>query len=105
MEIANSAPSTYSLGYSEIRKRTIVTAFSSLGIFQGQSRKLKAELKKAMWLRSFPSGHEFLASPGGMFRSDPLLSASFSFEKVEPDFEFWKGKLDRALDVRKKNWD
>jgi 23S rRNA (cytosine1962-C5)-methyltransferase len=26
----------------------------------------------------------------------------FSFEKVEPDFVFWKGKLDRALDVRKK---
>ena len=26
----------------------------------------------------------------------------FSFEKVDPDFNFWKGKLNRALDVRKK---
>ncbi len=53
-----------------------------------------------MWLKWFPTGMNFW--PWVMFRLDRLPCAFFSFEKVEPDFNFWKGKLDRALDVRKK---
>ncbi len=69
-------------------------------IFSGAINEIKGRVEEGDVVEVVSSRNEFLAM--GHVQVGSIAVRIFSFEKVEPDFEFWKGKLDRALDVRKK---
>jgi len=69
-------------------------------IFSGAIHEIIGRVEEGDVVEVVSSKNEFLAM--GHCQVGSIAVRIFSFEKVEPDFDFWKGKLDRALDVRKK---
>lgn len=69
-------------------------------IFSGAIHEIIGRVEEGDVVEVFSNKNEFLAM--GHVQIGSIAVRIFSFEKVEPDFNFWKGKLDRALDVRKK---
>ena len=69
-------------------------------IFSGAIQEIVGRVEEGDVVEVVSSKKEFLAM--GHVQVGSIAVRIFSFEKVEPDFNFWKGKLDRALDVRKK---
>lgn len=69
-------------------------------IFSGAIQEIVGRVEESDVVEVVSSKKEFLAM--GHVQVGSIAVRIFSFEKVEPDFNFWKGKLDRALDVRKK---
>ncbi|BBE16833.1 LSU m5C1962 methyltransferase RlmI [Aquipluma nitroreducens] len=69
-------------------------------IFSGAIQEIVGRVEEGDVVEVVSSKKEFLAM--GHVQVGSIAVRVFSFEKVEPDFNFWKGKLDRALDVRKK---
>jgi 23S rRNA (cytosine1962-C5)-methyltransferase len=69
-------------------------------IFSGAIQEIVGRVEEGDVVEVVSSKNEFLAM--GHVQVGSIAVRIFSFEKVEPDFDFWKGKLDRALDVRKK---
>jgi 23S rRNA (cytosine1962-C5)-methyltransferase len=69
-------------------------------IFSGAIHEIIGRVEEGDVVEVVSSKNEFLAM--GHVQIGSIAVRIFSFEKVKPDFNFWKGKLDRALDVRKK---
>ena len=69
-------------------------------IFSGAIQEIVGRVEEGDVVEVVSSKKEFLAM--GHVQVGRSLSAFFRSTKVEPDFDFWKGKLGRALDVRKK---
>jgi 23S rRNA (cytosine1962-C5)-methyltransferase len=69
-------------------------------IFSGAINEIIGKVEEGDVVEVVSNKKEFLAM--GHVQIGSIAVRIFSFEKVEPDFVFWKGKLDRALDVRKK---
>jgi len=69
-------------------------------IFSGAIHEIEGRVEEGDVVEVVSSKNEFLAM--GHVQIGSIAVRIFSFEKVEPDYNFWKGKLDRALDVREK---
>ena len=69
-------------------------------VFSGAIKEIDGRVEEGDVVEVVTNQNEFLAM--GHVQIGSIAVRIFSFEKVEPDFNFWKGKLDRALDVRKK---
>ena len=69
-------------------------------VFSGAIKEIKGRVEEGDVVEVVSSQNEFLAM--GHVQVGSIAVRIFSFGKVDPDFDFWKGKLDRALDVRKK---
>ncbi len=69
-------------------------------VFSGAIKEIDGRVEEGDVVEVVSNKNEFLAM--GHVQVGSIAVRIFSFEKVEPDFNFWKGKLDRALDVRKK---
>jgi 23S rRNA (cytosine1962-C5)-methyltransferase len=69
-------------------------------VFSGAIKEIEGRVEEGDVVEVVSNRNEFLAM--GHVQIGSIAVRIFSFEKVEPNFEFWKGKLDRALDVRKK---
>jgi 23S rRNA (cytosine1962-C5)-methyltransferase len=69
-------------------------------VFSGAIKEIVGRVEEGDVVEVVSNKNEFLAM--GHIQIGSIAVRIFSFEKKEPDFNFWKGKLDRALDVRKK---
>lgn len=69
-------------------------------IFSGAIKEIKGRVEEGDVVEVVSNQNEFLAM--GHVQVGSIAVRVISFEKTEPDFNFWRGKLDRALDVRKK---
>jgi 23S rRNA (cytosine1962-C5)-methyltransferase len=99
MEIANSVQSKYSRVILKSGKEQSLQRFHPW-VFSGAIKKIDGRVEEGDVVEVVSNQNEFLAM--GHVQIGSIAVRIFSFEKVEPDFNFWKGKLDRALDVRKK---
>jgi len=69
-------------------------------VFSGAIHEINGRVEEGDVVEVVSSRGEFLAL--GHCQVGSIAVRIFSFGKVDPDFNFWKGKLDRALDLRKK---
>ncbi len=99
MELTNSSQSKYSRVILKSGKEQSLQRFHPW-IFSGAIQEIVGRVEEGDVVEVVSSKKEFLAM--GHVQVGSIAVRIFSFEKVEPDFNFWKGKLDRALDVRKK---
>lgn len=96
---ANFAPSKYSQVVLKSGKEQSLQRFHPW-IFSGAIHEIIGKVEEGDVVEVVSHKNEFLAM--GHCQIGSIAVRIFSFEKAEPDFNFWKGKLDRALDVRKK---
>ncbi|MHA6247887.1 class I SAM-dependent rRNA methyltransferase [Pontibacter sp. CAU 1760] len=69
-------------------------------VFSGAIRKTDGEPAEGDVVEVYSSKREFLGM--GHFAPGSIAVRLFSFEKVEPDYAFWKGKVQRAYDYRQR---
>lgn len=69
-------------------------------IFSGAIHEIVGRVEEGDVVEVVSSKGDFLAM--GHCQIGSIAVRIFSFEKVEPDFNFWKGKLARAFEVRQK---
>jgi 23S rRNA (cytosine1962-C5)-methyltransferase len=69
-------------------------------VFSGAINEIKGRVEEGDVVEVFSAKNEFLAM--GHCQIGSIAVRIFSFEKVEPDFTFWKNKLAGAFEVRKK---
>ncbi len=69
-------------------------------IFSGAIKEISARVEEGDVVEVVSNKGDFLGM--GHIQIGSIAVRIFSFEKTEPDFNFWKTKLERALDVRKK---
>ncbi|HEY3371896.1 MAG TPA: class I SAM-dependent rRNA methyltransferase [Prolixibacteraceae bacterium] len=69
-------------------------------IFSGAIHEIVGRVEEGDVVEVVSSKGDFLAM--GHCQIGSIAVRIFSFEKVEPDFNFWRGKLSRAFEVRQK---
>ena len=69
-------------------------------VFSGAIKEIIGRVEEGDVVEVVSNKNEFLAI--GHVQIGSIAVRIFSFEKIDPDFNFWKGKLERAFDVRKK---
>ena len=69
-------------------------------IFSGAIEEIVGRVEEGDVVEVVSIKNEFLAM--GHVQVGSIAVRIFSFEKVEPDFNFWKGKLGKAFEVRQK---
>ncbi|MFY9153811.1 MAG: class I SAM-dependent rRNA methyltransferase [Prolixibacteraceae bacterium] len=69
-------------------------------VFSGAIKEIIGRVEEGDVVEVYSNKNEFLAI--GHVQIGSIAVRIFSFEKVEPDFNFWKGKLESAFEVRKK---
>lgn len=69
-------------------------------VFSGAIKQIDGRVEEGDVVKVVSNKGEFLAM--GHIQVGSIAVRIFSFEKVEPDFNFWKGKLEKAFDVRRK---
>ncbi len=69
-------------------------------IFSGAIDRIDGKVEEGDVVEVFSSKNEFLAL--GHVQIGSIAVRIFSFDQVTIDFNFWKGKLERAWEVRKK---
>ncbi len=69
-------------------------------VFSGAIKEINGRVEEGDVVEVYSNQSEFLGM--GHVQIGSIAVRIFSFEKTEPDFDFWKGKLERAFDVRKK---
>ena len=69
-------------------------------IFSGAIKEINGRVEEGDVVEVFSNQGQFLAM--GHVQPGSIAVRVFSFEQVEPDFAFWKGKLEKAVDVRAK---
>jgi len=69
-------------------------------IFSGAIKEIVGRVEEGDVVEVVSNKNEFLAM--GHVNVGSIAVRIFSFEKVEPDFNFWKGKLESAFIVRQK---
>ncbi len=69
-------------------------------IFSGAINKIEGKVEEGDVVEVVSNKNEFLAM--GHVQIGSIAVRIFSFEKAGPDFNFWKGKLAKAFEVRQK---
>jgi 23S rRNA (cytosine1962-C5)-methyltransferase len=69
-------------------------------VFSGAIKQIEGRVEEGDVVEVVSSRNEFLAM--GHVQVGSIAVRMFSFERTEPDFNFWKNKLEKAYDVRKK---
>ncbi|MEJ8802314.1 class I SAM-dependent rRNA methyltransferase [Pontibacter sp. H249] len=69
-------------------------------VFSGAIRKMDGTPEEGDIVEVYSSQREFLAM--GHYAPGSIAVRIFSFEQVEPDYIFWKSKIQQAYDFRKK---
>jgi 23S rRNA (cytosine1962-C5)-methyltransferase len=69
-------------------------------IFSGAIKEIKGRVEEGDVVEVVSNQGEFLAM--GHVQPGSIAVRVFSFEKAEPDYAFWKGKLEKAYNVRVK---
>ncbi|GAB3202046.1 23S rRNA (cytosine1962-C5)-methyltransferase [Pontibacter aydingkolensis] len=69
-------------------------------VFSGAIRKMDGNPAEGDIVEVYSSQREFLGM--GHYAPGSIAVRIFSFEQVEPDYTFWKGKVQQAYDYRKK---
>jgi 23S rRNA (cytosine1962-C5)-methyltransferase len=69
-------------------------------VFSGAIHEIKGRVEEGDVVEVYSAKNEFLAM--GHCQIGSIAVRVFSFEKTEPDFNFWKNKLANAFAVRKK---
>jgi 23S rRNA (cytosine1962-C5)-methyltransferase len=68
-------------------------------LFSGAVKKTEGEIKEGDMVEIFSSDNRYLAT--GHYHDGSIKVRIFSFEQINPDFDFWKKKLERAVEYRK----
>lgn len=69
-------------------------------VFSGAIQEIKGRVEEGDVVEVVSASNDFLAM--GHCQIGSIAVRVFSFEKAEPDFNFWKNKLAKAFEVRKK---
>ncbi|MCC9135373.1 class I SAM-dependent rRNA methyltransferase [Pontibacter silvestris] len=69
-------------------------------VFSGAIRKAEGDAAEGDIVEVYSSKQEFLGM--GHYAPGSIAVRIFSFEQVEPDFDFWKAKVQKAYDYRKR---
>jgi len=69
-------------------------------IFSGAIKKIKGEVEEGDIVEVYSNKDEFLGL--GHYQIGTIAVRVFSFEQINPDYEFWKSKILKAYDFRKK---
>ena len=69
-------------------------------VFSGAIRKMDGNPEEGDIVEVYSSQREFLGM--GHYAPGSIAVRIFSFEQVEPDYTFWKSKVQQAYDYRKK---
>lgn len=69
-------------------------------IFSGAIKEIVGRVEEGDVVEVVSNKDEFLAM--GHVQIGSIAVRIFSFEKIDPDFNFWKGKLAKAFEVRQK---
>ena len=69
-------------------------------VFSGAIRKMDGNPEEGDVVEVYSSQREFLGM--GHYAPGSIAVRIFSFEQVEPDYTFWKSKVQQAYDYRKK---
>ncbi|HWY97663.1 MAG TPA: class I SAM-dependent rRNA methyltransferase, partial [Bacteroidia bacterium] len=68
-------------------------------IFSGAISKISAELADGDVVEVYSSKNEYLCT--GHYQKGSIAIRIFSFQQVNPDAVFWKGKIEKAYNYRK----
>lgn len=69
-------------------------------VFSGAIKKIKGEVEEGDVVEVFDNKDEYLGT--GHYQIGSIAVRVFSFEKIDPDKNFWKERLKRAYDYRKQ---
>ena len=69
-------------------------------VFSGAIKKISGEVKEGDIVEVYSAQQEFLGM--GHFQIGSIAIRIFSFEKIVPDFQFWKSKIQSAYTFRKQ---
>ncbi len=69
-------------------------------IFSGAIKEIKGRVEEGDVVEVVSNQNQFLAY--GHVQPGSIAVRVFSFEQVEPNYAFWKSKLEKAFDVRVK---
>lgn len=68
-------------------------------IFSGAIKRLPDNIQEGDTIEVYADNGDFLGI--GYYESGTIAVRIFSFEKITPDYNFWKSKVQKAYDVRK----
>lgn len=69
-------------------------------VFSGAIKKIKGDVKDGDTVEVFDNKNEFLGM--GHYQDSSIAVRIFSFERINPDTNFWKSKIQNAFLLRKK---
>lgn len=69
-------------------------------VFSGAIKKIDGEVKEGELVEVYSSQNQFLGM--GHYQIGSIAVRLFSFKKVNPDYDFWKSKIQSAYDFRKQ---
>src|ERR1051326_1951455 len=69
-------------------------------VFSGAIKKIKGEVQEGDVVEVFDNKDEYLGT--GHYQLGSIAIRIFSFEKIDPQKDFWKEKLQRAYNYRKQ---
>jgi 23S rRNA (cytosine1962-C5)-methyltransferase len=69
-------------------------------VFSGAIKKISGEVKEGDIVEVYSSQQELLGM--GHFQIGSIAVRMFSFTQVVPDYQFWKSKIQKAIDFRKQ---
>lgn len=69
-------------------------------LFSGAIKQIDGPVKEGDIVEIYTNHNDYMAT--GHFHEGSIKVRIFSFEQVQPDYAFWKSKLQRAFDVRKQ---
>ncbi len=68
-------------------------------IFSGAVKRVEGDVKNGDVVEVYSSSNEYLCT--GHYQKGSIMVRVFSFEKITPDANFWKSKIQKAYDYRK----
>jgi 23S rRNA (cytosine1962-C5)-methyltransferase len=69
-------------------------------LFSGAVKRIEGEAKEGDIVEIFSADNRYLAT--GHYHEGSIKVRIFSFTQVEPDYNFWSSKIQRAFDYRKR---
>src|SRR5271157_4724271 len=69
-------------------------------VFSGAIKKMDGEPQEGDVVEVYSNHDEYLGT--GHYQASSITVRVFSFQQVEPDYEFWKSKLVKAYEYRKE---
>src|ERR1043166_4488472 len=69
-------------------------------LFSGAVKKIEGQAKEGDIVEIFSADQRYLAT--GHYHEGSIKVRIFSFERITPDYQFWKNKLQKAFEYRLK---